>query len=145
MIKAIDQLAELVRQAEAKTRARKIESETQQVAEQFRAAEQRARHATERNRVARPAHMRILEQADTDEQLLKDLVRKLALYKSSLGSQTDAEKLIAASQAEIEKTRRESRAAIEEIGREIEEARRELPCSHRCLPPATSRTGPAPA
>ena len=28
MIKAIDQLAELVRQAEAKTRARKIESET---------------------------------------------------------------------------------------------------------------------
>ena len=126
MIKAIDQLAELVRQAEAKTRARKIESETQQVAEQFRAAEQRARHATERNRVARPAHMRILEQADTDEQLLKDLVRKLALYKSSLGSQADAEKLIAASQAEIEKTRRESRAAIEEIGREIEEARREL-------------------
>ena len=70
--------------------------------------------------------MRILEQADTDEQLLKDLVRKLALYKSSLGSQADAEKLIAASQAEIEKTRRESRAAIEEIGREIEEARREL-------------------
>ena len=41
MGKAIDQLAELVRQAEAKTRARKIESETQQVAELFRNTEQR--------------------------------------------------------------------------------------------------------
>ena len=70
--------------------------------------------------------MRILEQADTDEQLLKDLVRKLALYKSSLGSQADAEKLIAASQSEIERTRHESRAELEEIGREIDEARREL-------------------
>ena len=45
MTKAIDQLAELVRQAEAKIRARKIEGETQQVAEQFRVAEQRARRA----------------------------------------------------------------------------------------------------
>ena len=70
--------------------------------------------------------MRILEQADTDEQLLKDLVRKLALYKSSLGSQADAEKLIAASQSEIERTRHESRTELEEIGREIDEARREL-------------------
>jgi hypothetical protein len=70
--------------------------------------------------------LQALEQADTDEQLLKDLVRKLALYKSSLGSQADAEKLIAASQAEIERTRRENRAEVEEIGRELEEARREL-------------------
>jgi hypothetical protein len=126
MAKAIDQLAELVRQAEAKTRARKIESETQHVAEQFRNTELRARQAVEKYRVARPANLRILEQADTDEQLLKDLVRKLALYKSSLGSQADAEKLIAASQSEIEKTRRESRAELDAINREIEEARHEL-------------------
>ena len=126
MTKAIDQLAELVRQAEAKIRARKIEGETQQVAEQFRVAEQRARRAVERYRISQPASMRILEQADTDEQLLKDLVRKLALYKSSLGSQADAEKLIAASQSEIERTRHESRTELEEIGREIDEARREL-------------------
>ena len=109
MTKAIDQLAELVRQAEAKTRARKIESETQQVAEQFRVAEQRARRTVERHRVARPVSMQSLEQANTDEQLLKDLVRKLALYKSSLSSQADAEKLIAASQSEIERTRGQSR------------------------------------
>src|SRR5579871_4124534 len=97
---ALEKLAELVRQAEAKTRARKIEAETQHAAEQFRAAELRARRAVERLRVVRPASLRALEQADTDEQLLKELVRKLALYKSSLTSEADAERLIAASQAE---------------------------------------------
>ena len=70
--------------------------------------------------------LRALEQADADEQLLKDLVRKLALYKSSLGSEADAERLIAASQAEIERTRQQTRTELEEIGREVEEARREL-------------------
>ncbi len=126
MTRALDQLAELVRQAEAKTLARRIESETQQVAEQLRSMEQRCRHAVERHRVVRPAKLQSLEQTDIDEQLLKDLVRKLALYKSSLGSQADAEKLIAASQAEIERTRHENRAELEEISHELEEARREL-------------------
>jgi hypothetical protein len=126
MTPALERLAELVRQAEAKTRARKIESETQHAAEQFRAAELRARRAAEQNRVSRPAGLRVLEQADADEQLLKDLVRKLALYRASLGSGADAERLIAASQAEIERTRRQTRSELEEIGREVEEARREL-------------------
>jgi hypothetical protein len=126
MTKAIDQLAELVRQAEAKTRARKIDSETQQAAEVFRITEERAQRAVERHRVARPAKLRTLEQADADEQLLKDLIRKLALYKSSLSSHTDAEKLIAASQSEIERTRAEMRAELDEISREVDEARREL-------------------
>ena len=102
MTPALERLAELVRQAEAKTRARKIESEAQHAAEQFRAAELRARRAVEQLRQIRPANLRALEQADADEQLLKDLVRKLALYKSSLGSEADAERLIAASQAEID-------------------------------------------
>jgi hypothetical protein len=126
MTPALEKLAELVRQAEAKTRARKIEGETQHAAEQFRATELRARRAVERLRVLRPANIKALEQADTDEQLLKELVRKLALYKSSLASETDAERLIAASQAEIERTRRQSRLDLEEVTREVEEARREL-------------------
>jgi hypothetical protein len=126
MTPALERLAELVRQAEAKTRARKIEGETQHAAEHFRAAELRARRAVERLRVVRPAGLRALEQSDVDEQLLKDLVRKLALYKSSLGSETDAERLIAASQAEIERTRQQARAELEEVTREVEEARREL-------------------
>jgi hypothetical protein len=126
MTTALERLAELVRQAEAKTRARKIEGETQHTAEQFRAAEERARRAVEAYRVKRPANLRILEQCDADDQLLKDLVRKLALYKSSLGSEADAERLIAASQAEIERTRRQTRTDLDEINREVEEARREL-------------------
>jgi hypothetical protein len=126
MTPALERLAELVRQAEAKTRARKIEGEAQHAAEHFRAAELRARQAVEQLRQIRPANLRALEQADADEQLLKDLVRKLALYKSSLGSEADAERLIAASQAEIERTRQQTRAELEEIGREVEEARREL-------------------
>ena len=51
MTPALERLAELVRQAEAKTRARKIEGETQHAAEQFRTAELRARRAVERLRV----------------------------------------------------------------------------------------------
>jgi hypothetical protein len=126
MTPALERLAELVRQAEAKTRARKIEAEAQHAAEQFRAAESRARKAAEQLRAARPASLRTLEQADTDEQLLKDLVRKLALYKSALGSEANAEQLVATSQAEIERTRRQARAELEEASRELEEARRNL-------------------
>jgi hypothetical protein len=126
MTPSLERLAELVRQAEAKTRARKIESETQQAAEQFRNAELRARRAVERLRTVRPASSRALEQADTDEHVLKDLVRKLAQFKSSLESQTDAEQLIATSQVEIERTRKQARADLEEVTKEVEEARREL-------------------
>jgi len=67
-----------------------------------------------------------LELADSDEQLLKDLVRKLAVYKSTLGSEADAEQLIATSQAEIERTRRQARTDLEEASHDLEEARREL-------------------
>ena len=126
MTPSLERLAELVRQAEAKTRARKIETETQQAAEQFRAAELRARRAVERLRTVRPASMRALEQADTDEQVLKDLVRKLAQFKSSLDSDVAAEELIATSQVEIERTRKQARTQLEEVGRDVDEARREL-------------------
>ena len=126
MTPALERLAELVRQAEAKTRARKIESETQHAAEQFRAVELRARRAVEQLRALRPTSLRALEQADADEQLLKDLIKKLALYKSSLGSEADAERLIATSQAEIEHIRCQTKAELEKIGIEVEEARREL-------------------
>jgi hypothetical protein len=126
MTPALERLAELVRQAEAKIRARKIEGDAQHAAEQFRLAELRARRAVEQLRQIRPTRLRALEQADADEQLLKDLVRKLALYKSSLGSEADAERLIAASQAEIERTRQQTRTELEEVSREVDEARREL-------------------
>jgi hypothetical protein len=126
MTPALERLAELVRQAEAKTRARKIEGETQHAAELFRAVEQRARRAVEQLRALRPTSLRALEQADADEQLLKDLVKKLALYKSSLGSEADAERLIATSQTEIDRIRCQTKTDLEQVSREVEEARREL-------------------
>ena len=74
MTPALERLAELVRQAEAKTRARKIEGEAEHAAELFRAAELRARETVEQFRQMRPGNLRAVEQADADEQLLKDLV-----------------------------------------------------------------------
>jgi hypothetical protein len=126
MTPALERLAELVRQAEAKTRAKKLTAETQQAAEQFRAAEARARQASQRLREARPARQRELEQADADEQHLKDLVRKLAQFKSSLDPGSDAERLIDTAQAEIKRKREEARAALEALGQAAEETRREL-------------------
>ena len=126
MTPALERLAELVRQAEAKTRAKKLSAETQQATEQFRAVEARARQATQRLREIRPVRLRELEQADVDEHQLKDLVRKLAQFKSSLDPGSDAENLIDTAQAEIRRKREEARAALESLGHEVEEARREL-------------------
>jgi hypothetical protein len=126
MTPSLAQLAELVRQAEAKTRARKVESEARQAAEHFRAAEKRSRECLERMRAARPACARALEQADADELLLKDLVRKLAQFKSSLASDADAEQLVATTEAEIARTRAEAKAGLEAAGKDLDEARRDL-------------------
>lgn len=123
---ALEQLAELVRQAEAKTRAKKIEAETQHAAEQFRAAETRARNAVERARLGRAACLRALEKADSDEQLLKDLVRKLTMFKSSLRSESDAEELITTSRADLERSRQQARTELEDMTKQLDEARREL-------------------
>ncbi len=126
MTPSLERLAELVRQAEAKTRAKKLGTETQQAAAQFRAAEQRVRVAAQRLREVRPTRLRDLEQADTEEHYLKDLVRKLAQFKSSLESDSDAEALVATAQAEIERKRREAKAELETVGQESEETRRAL-------------------
>lgn len=126
MTPSLAQLAELVRQAEAKTRARKVESEARQAADHFRAAEKRSREALERMRAARPACARAMEQADADELLLKDLVRKLAQFKSSLASDADAEHLVATTEAEIARTRAEARSELEAAGKDLDESRRDL-------------------
>ena len=77
-------------------------------------------------RSSRPVSVRAIEQADADEHTLKDLVRKLAQYKSTLTSDADAEDLIATSQAEIERTRQEAKANLDQATRELDEAHREL-------------------
>ncbi|AGA24606.1 hypothetical protein [Singulisphaera acidiphila] len=126
MTPSLERLAELVRQAEAKSRAKKLGAETQQAAEQFRTAEVRANRAAQRLREVRPVRIRELEQAEVDEQHLKELVRKLAQYKAALDSDADPENLIADAQTEIERKKREAQAEIESVSRESDEARREL-------------------
>ena len=126
MTPSLERLAELVRQAEAKTRAKKLGQETQQAAEAFRLAEQRARIAAKRLREVRPIRLRELEQADNDELYLKELVRKLAQFKASLEPGVDAETLISSAQVEIDRKRKEAKEELDAITRDSDEARREL-------------------
>jgi hypothetical protein len=123
---SLERLNELVRQAEAKSRAKKLGSETQQAAEQLRTAEQRARVAAKRLREVRPARLRELEQAESEEQQLRELTKKLAQFKSSLDPDTQAEALIDGARAEIDRVRREATTALEEVNKESDEARKGL-------------------
>ncbi len=126
MTPSLERLNELVRQAEAKTRAKKLGTEVQQAAEQFREAEQRARTASQKQRELRPAMIRNLEQADHDETQLKELIKKLAQFKTALSADADAEALIDNARAEIDRLRREAHTTLDEIGNEAEEARKNL-------------------
>ncbi|MCA1686395.1 MAG: hypothetical protein LC745_10555 [Planctomycetia bacterium] len=126
MSSSLEQLNELVRQAEARSRAKKLGSEVQQAAGQFREAEQRAREAEGRLREVRPARQRELDQADADEQQLKELIKKLAQFKSALDAGAGAEGLIDNARAEIDGARREAREALDLVTREADEARKAL-------------------
>ena len=146
MTPALEKLAELVRQAEAKTRARKIEGETQHAAEQFRAAELRARRAVERLRTCaagrppgpgagRPRRA-IAQGAGAQAgavQVVADLGgrRRAADRGLAGGDRADA--------------RRRRRLDLEEVTREVEEARRELRVATDQYRPAPPRDRPAPA
>ncbi len=115
MTPSLERLNELVRQAEAKTRAKKLGTEVQQAAEQLREAEQRARVASQQLREQRPTMIRNLEQADHDEVQLKELVKKLAQFKTALAPDADAEALIGNARSEIDRLRREAHATLDTI------------------------------
>jgi len=126
MTPSLERLNELVRQAEAKSRAKKLGSEVQQAAVQLREAEERARVASMRLREVRPAMVRKLEKAETDEQQLKELIKKLAQFKTALDPAENPENLVDDAKAEIDRARKEAQSALEEIGKEAEEARKGL-------------------
>ena len=128
MSSALDRLAELVKQAETKTRAQKLGTETAAAAERLRVAEERARVAERRLQEVRPVRLKELDQCLEDEQKLRDLVRKLAQALSHLdpesrrlaeGESVNAQKEIAirraAAQAELESVLKESDAAKREL------------------------------
>jgi hypothetical protein len=123
---SLERLGELVRQAEARARAKKLGAEADQAAAQLREAERRARDVSIRLLEVRPARLRELEKADADEQQLKELTKKLAQYKTALDPGADPEALIDAARDEIDRARSEARAALEEITREADDARKGL-------------------
>ena len=126
MTPSLERLSEIVRQAESRTRARKLEGEVRQAAEALRAAEGQARGADEKLREVRPASARRREQADADEHQLKELVKKLAQFRASLETGADAEALIDAARAEIDQTRRDACAALDAANAGADEARKAL-------------------
>jgi hypothetical protein len=126
MSDSLDRLTEMVRQAEAKSRAQKIHIEIRSASDQLRSAFERARRADERMREVRPARVRELEQVDAQEQQLKDLVRKVAQMKPSLEVAESPDELIVSAHRDIEVRRREARAELDEVNTEAEESKREL-------------------
>ena len=93
MTPSLERLAELVRQAEAKTRAKSSASKLSTPPSPSASPKTAACNcAAQRLREVRPVRLREVEQTDIDEQHLKDLVRKLAQFKASLDPGADAEK-----------------------------------------------------
>ncbi len=132
MTDALERLAELVRQAESKTRAQKLGQETRVAAERLEVAEERLRLVEHRLGEVRPARMRDLQRADSDEALLKELVKKLAHSLNSLDAhlQREAEQQITSAQEQIGNLRREAQAELESTLRETQAARVELREAH---------------
>lgn len=133
MSNSLERLTEMVRQAEAKTRAQKLGLETHQAAELLHDAERRARAAETRLRTERPGLQRALAQIAEDEQRLKDLTRKVAMLMGTAALGADEgrsfEQEIATSRIEIENRRRETQGALEGVLREASDARRHLQAS----------------
>jgi len=115
MSTALDRLAELVRQAESKTKAQRLGAETHQAAERLAAAEERMKLADRHLHEIRPLRLKDLEQADADETLLKELMKKLAQAFSSLesGQQREAEDHIKAAKDEIVTRRKQAQVELE--------------------------------
>jgi hypothetical protein len=125
---ALDRLAELVRQAESKTKAQRLGAETHQAAERLAASEERMKVADRHLHEIRPIRLKDLEQADADESLLKELMKKLAQAFASLepGQQSEAEDQIKAAKDEIQSRRNRAQSELEAATREAEAARKEL-------------------
>ncbi len=126
MDSALERLAELVRRAEARSRSQKLIGQLKEVAEQFRQAVRAARVVDHRVRAMRPQRLRQIEEADREEQQLKDLVRRVAQLKSHVEQNINVEELIDRAQAEIEQKRRLAREDLEDMENEQQAVQKEL-------------------
>lgn len=130
MSQSLDRLAEMVRMAEAKTRAQKLGTETHQAAEALRDAEVHAREVEDRQRRDRPALLRAQSEAAEDEQKLKDLIRKVAqlMGTSALGTEESKqfEREIENTRVELEGRKADVAQKLEALNRDVAEVRRNL-------------------
>lgn len=125
---AIERLAALVQQAEAKASAKRLGSEIQAAAARLHASEERLRVADRRVREVRPTLTRELERIEGEEQTLTELIQKTAKFKSYLdpNRDRDAEALIDEARAELSSRRQVVQAELSEINREGTESRKEF-------------------
>lgn len=125
---AIERLAAMVQQAEAKASAKRLNFEIQQSAEKLRLAQERNRIAEQRLREDRPPLTRELDQLEVDEVTLRELALKSAKFRSYLEPEQvrEAESLFAQSERELKERRTQIQSELTEINREASEARRDL-------------------
>ena len=126
MTPSLERLSELVREAESRTRSKKLEADIRTASEKLKEAEGRAAEVSKRVRDYRPARLKQLEQADVNEQQLKELVKKLAQFKSALDPGVSPESLVDSARAEIDQARREAREVLDGLARDADESRKAL-------------------
>lgn len=123
---SIDRLTEIVRRAEAKATAETLREKMQQAKTQLEAAVARSQSAQAALQQIKPACLRELDEAETDERKLRELSQTAAQYKSFLEESSEAEQLISAARQEIEQKRRTARETLERCEHEAGQARDEL-------------------
>ncbi len=123
---SLEQLAELLRRAEAKTKVQELTDQVRQAGEKLRVAEEQIRQIEARAREIRPTRLRELEQIEDEEQLFKDLVRKTAQNRALLGPDEfkEAERLIDTSRVELEQRRKAAQTELDEINQNLERSRK---------------------
>jgi len=130
MSKPIDRLAEMVRQAEAKTRAQKLGSETHYAAEILKESEIKAREAEALHRERRVLLQRELAAVSEEEQHLRELTRKVAvLMGTATLSPADSQVFtsqIEETKIELEHRRRNTKDEIDRLNRDVIDTRRNL-------------------
>jgi hypothetical protein len=126
MSSRLEQLAELVRQAEIKATSEKLQTDVQKAADRLKEAEAKSRDAEERLRQLKLTRGRELAELETREQQLKELTQKAARFRTHLDQASDVEQLIVAERAEIDTRRRDAQQELETATKESEVAKGDL-------------------
>ncbi|WP_435015372.1 hypothetical protein TA3x_002910 [Tundrisphaera sp. TA3] len=126
MTSTLERLAELVRQAEARARAKRLGGEVRLAGDVLSAAQARAEAAQVRVREERPICLRDLKEAGDEAKLLHEMTIKLAQCKTFVSPDDEAERLIQQARAEIEAKRIAAQKALDAIVAEAAEAQKSL-------------------